>query len=273
MNLTAAARKSFVEELVAFETAANEVRDRFYAFLVTHDPKGHADYGIHPFADSPAPLWRGYFKLVPYVEDIRFDERVAEPSNSLRFQGPRDKTEIKYGKQASETFKSMYDSDKPNGAHPDAEEDVRNLPDSWSPFIEETQNEWNDQRLYITIPDAYLDDPDGWEVEVLDAMAKDRELAQNALETLYGSEAAALHFEVTRQGPEGHEQDYIEVKLNSSDMNESHWEAFKLTSKGETPLLFVSHKTGHIFDTRVAYHDYKAPETESKTFMGTTATV
>jgi hypothetical protein len=272
MNLSSAARKNFVEELIAFETAAMEVRDRFYAFLVTHDPKGYADYGIYPFANSPAPLWRGYFKLVPYLADVMYDEMAAEPSNSLCFQGPLDKTEIKYAKQAAKTFSSFSDNDKPQGAHPEAEEEIRNLPDSFSPFIEETQNEWNDQRLYINIPDAYLDDPDGWEAEILSAMAKDRELAQNALETLYGAEAASLGFTVTRRGPEdGH--DYIKVKLNSADMNESHWEAFKLTVKGETPLLFVSHTTGHIFDTRVPYHGYKNPEKESRTFMGTTTTV
>lgn len=177
MKLSSAARKNFVEELIAFENAAMEVRDRFYAFLVTHDPKEYADYGIYPFANSPAPLWRGYFKLVPYLADITADDHAAEPSTALMFQGPLSKTEIEYAKQASDTFSFFSDNEKPSGAHPEAEEAVRNLPDSFSPHIHETQNEWNEQNLYINIPDAYLDDPDAWEAEVLAAMAKDRELA------------------------------------------------------------------------------------------------
>ena len=268
MELTAAARKNFVAELVAFETAANEVRDRFYAFLVTHDPKGYADYGIHPFADSPAPLWRGYFKLVPYVADVMYDELAAEPSNSLCFQGPLDKTEIKYGKQASETFRSFLDGDKPSGAHPDAEEDVRSLPESFSPFIEVTQNEWNEQRLYINIPDAYLDDPDGWEAVTCFAMDTDRVLAQKALETLYGAEAANLGSEVTRQGPEGYEHDYIEVKLNTADMKESHWEPFKLTERKHVPVFFISRTSGAMYEGEIPGQSYKNPEKETKTFMG-----
>jgi hypothetical protein len=180
MNLTAAARKSFVEELITFENAAMEVRDRFYAFLVTHDPKGYADYSIYPFANSTAPLWRGYFKLVPYVADVAYDELTAEHSSSLYFQGPLSKTEIKYAKQAAEAFAFFGDNDTPHGAHPEAEEAIRNLPDSFSPDIRETQNEWNEESLYIHVPDAYLDDPDRWEAEVLASIAKDRELAQNA---------------------------------------------------------------------------------------------
>jgi hypothetical protein len=272
MNLTAAARQKFVEELVAFETAALEIRDRFYAFLVTHDPKGYADYSIYPFSDSPAPLWRGYFNLVPYVADVMVDELAAEPSNSLCFKGPLDKTEIKYAKQAAEAFRSFSDNDKPHGAHPEAEEEVRNLPDSFSPFIVETQNEWNEQELYINIPDAYLDDPDGWEAEVLASMAKDRELAQNALETIFGEDAASLGFSVSRKGPE-RDHDYIEVQLNREDMHPQHWEKFKLTSNVETPLLFVSHTTGHIFDTKVPWEGYKNPDKDARTFMGTTATL
>lgn len=269
MNLTAAARQSFVEELIAFETAALEIRDRFYAFLVTHDPKGYADYNIYPFANSPAPLWRGYFKLVPYLADVMYDELAAEPSNSLCFQGPLSKDELEYAKQAAESVKSMYNTEKPHSGDPDAVEELRNLPDAWTPFIEEIQNEWNEQRLYINIPDVYLDDPDRWEAEVLMAMTKDRKLAQNALETLYGEDAASVDFSVSRKGPY-RSTDYIEVALNKDDMQPKHWDVFKLTTNPETPLLVVSHKTGHIFDNHVPWAGYKNPETEARTYMGTT---
>jgi hypothetical protein len=269
MNLTAAARQKFVAELVAFETAAMEIRDRFYNFLVTHDPKGYADYSIYPFAESPAPLWRGYFNLVPYEADAMFDELAAEPSNTLNFRGPLSKTEIKYAKQAAEIFKSSSDNDKPQSAHPEAEEEIRNLPDAWVPFIYETQNEWNEQELYINVPDAYLDDPDHWEATVLASMAKDRELAQNALETIYGAGASTLGFSVSRKGPE-RDHDYIEVELNKADMQPKHWEVFKLTSDKEVPLLFISHKTGHIFDNMVPWDGYKNPETEARTYIATT---
>lgn len=268
MNLTAAARQKFVEEMVAFETAALEIRDRFYDFLVTHDPKGYADYSIHPFANSPAPLWRGYFKLVPYSADIMFDELVAEASNSLYFEGPLSKMEIEFANQAARYFKSDSDNEVPSAAHPDAEEKVRNLGETFAPFIHSVQNEWNDERLYIHVPDAYLDDPDKWEATVLEAMAKDRQLAQSAVETIYGEDAASLGFSVSRMGPDS-DHAYIEVKLNSEDMKPNHWEAFKLTGNTETPLLFVSHMTGHIFDNKVPWSGYKNPEKESKSYMGT----
>lgn len=268
MNLTAASRQRFVEELVAFETAAMEIRDRFYAFLVTHDPKGYADYSIHPFANSPAPLWRGYFNLVPYHADVTVDELAAEPSNGLMFQGPLSVQEIEFAKQAAGNMDDFYDNEQPHPAHPDADEAVRNLPASFAPSIVETQNEWNEEALYINIPDAYIDDPDSWEANVLEAMAKDRELAQNAVETIYGEDATSLGFSVSRMGPNS-DHEYIEVKLNSEDMKPNHWEAFKLTGNTEAPLLFVSHITGHIFDNKVPWSGYQNPEDESRSYMGT----
>lgn len=270
MNLTSEARKRFVEELVAFETAALEIRDRFYAFLVTHDPKGYADYSIYPFANSTAPLWRGYFNLVPYLADVMVDELAAEPSNGLMFQGPLSVQEIEFSKQAAGNLDDFYDNEHPQPAHPSADEDVLALPEAFTPLIVETQNEWNEQALYINVPDAYIDDPDKWEAMVLEAMAKDRELAQNAVETIYEDDAASLGFSVSRMGP-NHDHDYIEVKLNSENMKPNHWEAFKLTGNTETPLLFVSHTTGHIFDNKVPWSGYKNPEKESKSYMRTIA--
>lgn len=259
MNLTSAARKQFVEELIAFETAATEARDRFYAFLVKHNPVGYADYHIHPFDDSPAPLWRGYFKFEPYFPDVTFDELVAEPSNTLNFKGPLSKTEIRFAKEAEETFASFGDNDKPYGAHPDADEEIRNLPASWSPNIHETQNEWNERSLYINIPDAYLDDPDGWEAEVLAAMEADRVLSQRAVEEVFGEKAEDLSFTVEGEGPLS-KLTHVRVEIETESMTPEHWKFFKITDPDDVPIFYVSRVTGLIFEKSHPWRHDENPE-------------
>lgn len=167
MNLTATARNNFVAELIAFQKAANEIRNRFYDFLVAHNPVEYADYQILPFANSTEPLAVGYFELVPYLGDISVDELAAEPSNVLSFKGPLSKFEIKCDREAEDLFRGLYEDDN-------------------MPFIRTTQDEWNDKELYINVPDAYLDDPDGWESTVIAAIASDRQAAEEAMNTPEG---------------------------------------------------------------------------------------
>lgn len=131
MELTPAARENFVEEYLAFQTAAEEIRNRFYDFLLAHDPKGLAIYNIYPFENSTVPLPVDYFKLVPHVEDI---------PGYLVFEGPRNEMEIE-----AAVLREIEESDD-------------------SPFTHETENYWNpESELYILVPDAYLHNPDGWE--------------------------------------------------------------------------------------------------------------
>lgn len=233
MSLSSSERRQFLTELISYNERAYEIRNRFYSFLVEHNPVGYADFGIFPFIESDKPVAVDFLQLE--VPNIPFDfdsKRESENTTGLYFHGPMAKDHIQMRKE-------ILDNDFGAYGEPDK---------YYYPNLTTHQVEWNDRPLFLLIPDAYLDDPDGWEARVISAVQDDRMLAEKAVSTLFGSEdITGVRYEVERL--QAHTSEYIRISFDKGTLLLAHREIFKTTSPHSPFLVVVSSETKEMFET------------------------
>lgn len=263
MSITSSRRNALREELLAFNREAQEVRDRFHWFLEKHDPRGYADYSIFPFDYSKSALDSTYFNVD--VEDKflasvdHFVEDDDPMKNSLLFKGPDSKHEI-----ASTAFAYSL-----GGGQNDE-----------YPTIYKLQNPWNVNKLYIRVPDEYIDDPERWEARVLDSLESDRANAHQVLVHLFGSVNVDVLTYKTALIPY-FEKEYVEVHLDRESLAAGHWAVLKGAGmdtdavpveeldEGETNAVIItfSQTQGSVFLGTAPHKHYTDPA-ESDSYMG-----
>jgi hypothetical protein len=200
MSVTSNDRKRLVTELAIFKQHAEEIKERFYKFIVAHDPKGYAYYSISAYPGGYAV--------------------------------PLDMLSLNLSEPASLHFEVMGQDDFP---------------------------------AYMYVPDEYLDDPDGWEARVLEAVAYDRLLAEAAIEAVFGwATASTISFSVERPSGFGG-ADYITVLLDNETIPNVKWEVFKTLTPLNKARISVSRRNGSVYEGEVPRQTAK-PE-DADTFM------
>jgi len=133
-------------------------------------------------------------------------------------------------------------------------------------YFEKTSEEPGEYYAYMSIPDAYLDDPDAWEERVLAELAIDRKMAKLAVETVFGLGWEDIKYRTERSttAPRG---EFVDIIFDNDSIPSRKWIIFMDLTPLNQAVISINRKTGAIFEGS-ARREYNAPEPENKGFMG-----
>lgn len=120
--------------------------------------------------------------------------------------------------------------------------------------------------VYMIIPDAYLDDPDAWEEQVLSELAIDREMAERAVKMVFDVGYEEIKYRTERPVIRV-ERAFVNVILDNDSIPSRKWIVFMNLTPLNRAVISVNRKTGAVFED-YARRDYNLPEGENRGFMG-----